>query len=174
MKKTFRMSLLAIGLGAVSTFSNAFEFAEENIYAGGGLAFNFPDTSSLDSAIGYQFQAGYDLKDDVKMPNKLGLAAEVGYTSSGNFSWSDCPSSFVNCSAFDFSADGLWINAVSDFHVQDQISVLGRLGLDMGDDDGIMFGFGAGYKIDEKISARVEYVIRQNYKSLQANAIYNF
>ena len=175
MKKLVGLFASAVLLSSASMSANSFEFDDKKLYAGGGLGYNSLDSSGFDSAIGFQGFAGYHFDDDVKIADKVGLAAEIGYTSSGDFKFSDCSDNiFVSCSLLDSSANGLWANAVFDYDVNAQISALGRVGLDLGDDDGLMFGFGGAYKIDEKLSARVEYVIRQNYSSLQANVVYDF
>ena len=171
MKKVNKKSGLfvaAVFMSAMSLSAQSFEFDDKQLYAGGGLSFNNPDSSFLDSAMGYQFFGGYHLNDDVKIADNIGLAAEVGYTNSGDF----CPDN-VTCFG-SASVGGLWANALFDYAIDGKISALGRAGLDFGDDDGLMFGIGGGYKIDDKLSARLEYVMRDHYSSFQANVVYDF
>lgn len=73
---------------------------------------------------------------------------------------------------YSVKAQGLWGTAVLDFPIQDQISVIGRLGLDIGDDDGLMIGAGLGFDVNKNIELRAEYVIRDNIDSLQANLVF--
>ena len=147
------------------------EFDMEKVYAGGGVGYNSLDSSGFDSALGFQFFGGYNLNDIVEIGDGIGLAAEVGYSMSGDFEVSNCPSGLgAFCTAS--SADGLWTSAVIDYGVTDEIKVLGRLGFDLGDDDGLIFGGGGEYKINDQISARAEYVIHPNYKGFQLNGIY--
>ena len=68
-------------------------------------------------------------------------------------------------------ANGLWLNAVLDFPLQDKLSVVGRAGLDVGDDDGLMIGAGLGFQVSEKMDIRAEYVIRDQIDSLQVNLV---
>ena len=171
MKKMIGLFASMVLLSGMSMSVKSFEFDDRKLFVGGGLGFNNPDSSFLESAIGYQFFGGYDFSDDVKIGNKIGLSGEIGYTNSGDFDLKGCTGS-VFCSGF--SANGLWSNAVFDYAVNGQMSALGRVGLDFGDDDGLMFGFGGGYKINDNVSARVEYVIRDNYSSLQGNVVYDF
>lgn len=173
MKKAIGVLASAVLL-AVSANANSFEFNQKNFYAGGGLGYNSLDVSGFDNAIGYQFFAGYDLKDDVQINDKVGLAAEVGYASSGKFEWTDCPSIYSKSFCETDAATGLYLNALFDFAVNEQIKALGRIGFDIGDDDGLMFGAGAEYAVNQQIGVRVEYVIRQDTKSLQGNVVYNF
>jgi len=166
MKKIVSLVASAALMAGMSV--SAAEFDQSKLYAGGGLSNNTPDESALDSAMGYQFFAGYDLSDIVTLGDKIGFAAEAGYMSSGDFEF--C--SFGTC--FGSSADGLWSTAVVDYEVKEGIKVLGRLGFDFGDDDGLMFGGGASYQVNEQFGVRGEYVIRENYSSLQANVVYSF
>ncbi|MDH5258488.1 MAG: porin family protein [Gammaproteobacteria bacterium] len=162
---------LAVLMSAFSLTAQSFEFDEDKLYAGGGLGYSNHDVSGVDNAIGFQFFGGYDLSDDVKIGDKISLAAELGYATSGDFESSNCPTGFT---CIGESANGLWANAVIDYDIDGKISILGRAGLDFGDDDGLMFGVGGGYKIDDKLSARLEYVTRDHYSSLQANVVYDF
>ncbi|MGB5397380.1 MAG: porin family protein [Gammaproteobacteria bacterium] len=133
----------------------------KQIYFGGGIGLN--DADFGDDATGFQLFAGIPLP--VKM-NKGTLSAEIGYMDSGDF---EQTVPFFGTVTAD--AKGFWGTAVVSFPLQDNIDVLGRLGLDIGDDDGLMFGAGVGFKIAEKMDVRVEYVIRDNIDSLQANLV---
>ena len=146
------------------------EFNQNKLYAGGGVAFN--KTSSAfntdENAIGFQFFGGYDLDEEITLTDNIGFAVEVGYTSSGEFEIGSCPF----CSKF--TLDGLWVNAVADYKIDEEFSFLNRLGYDLGDDDGVMMGMGVEYNIDANIALRGEIVMRGAYKSFQANALYRF
>ena len=140
----------------------------KNIYVGGGLGLN--SMSGFDSGMGFQFFAGYELP--VKM-GKGTLSAEVGYMDTGSMEASvSIPSLFgTTVYTVDASASGLWGNAVYELPLQDKLSLLGRAGLDLGDDDGFMFGAGIGYHLNEKMDLRGEYVIRDNINSMQLNFV---
>jgi len=148
------------------------EFDMEKVYAGGGVAYNSLDVSGPDSAIGFQGFAGYNLNDIVEIGDGIGLAAELGWATSGDFE---------QCFNFGFgeqcassSVDGFLATGVIDYAVNDEIKALGRIGFDFGDDDGLVFGIGGEYKVNDQISARAEYLIHDNYKGFQLNGVYYF
>jgi hypothetical protein len=60
---------------------------------------------------------------------------------------------------------------VADLPLNQNVSAIGRLGLDIGDDDGVMIGFGLGFPMSQKTDLRVEYVIRDNIDSFQLNLV---
>ena len=72
------------------------------------------------------------------------------------------------------SAEGLWVTWVPSIEVNEKITGLGRIGLDFGDDDGLMFGIGGQYEINKPFAARLEYVIRNDIDSFQINLLYRF
>jgi len=166
MKKRFVLACLMIfSMGAAQ--AQEFVFDIKQLYVGGGFGFNSPDFG--DSAIGLHGFAGYELTDLVVLgDDKVGLYAEAGLAHSGKFE-----SCFANLCGGP-SLFGLWGNGVIDYQIVDRISVLGRLGLEIGDDTTFIIGGGGEYQINEKISARAEFIIRDFYTSLQLNGIYHF
>lgn len=169
MKKT----TLLLGLMLAASQVNAAGLDANKIYFGGGLGYN--DIGFGDNAVGFQLFAGLPLP--VKM-GKGTLSAEVGYMDSGSFDQEVSPA--INIPGFptvpavtaSVKAKGFWGTAVLDFPIQNQVSVIGRVGLDVGDDDGLMFGAGLGFDASKNIEIRGEYVIRDNIDSLQANLVY--
>lgn len=158
MKKLIALSSLF--LVATQTVA-ADNFDTKQIYFGGGLSVN--DIDIGDKATGFQVFAGMPL------PVKIGkgtLSAEVGYMDSGDFEY-NVPF-FGTVSE---SASGLWGTAVATIPLQDKVDLLGRIGYDIGDDDGIMFGFGIGLPVANKMDLRFEYVVRDNIDSIQANLV---
>lgn len=159
---------LLLGMVLASSQASAEGLDANQIYFGGGLGYN---DIGFDEAVGFQVFAGLPL------PVKLGkatLSAEVGYMDSGSFDHTvsiNVPG-FSSSSTFSNNVKGFWGTAVVDFPIQDQISVIGRLGLDIGDDDGLMIGGGLGFDITNKIELRAEYVIRDHVDSLQANLVF--
>jgi opacity protein-like surface antigen len=129
----------------------------KKIYFGGGLGLNSLSGIDLSDAIGFQVFAGYELPVEVGDGT---LSVEVGYMDSGNF---DGPGKG--------KAKGVWANAVVSLPLQNKLSVIGRAGLDLGDDDGLMLGGGLGFQANEKMEIRAEYVIRDNVDSLQLNLV---
>lgn len=129
----------------------------KKIYFGGGLGLNSLSGIDLSDGIGFQVFAGYELPVEVGDGT---LSVEVGYMDSGNF---DGPGKR--------KAKGVWANAVVSLPLQNKLRVIGRAGLDLGDDDGLMLGGGIGLQMDNKMEIRAEYVIRDNVDSLQMNLV---
>jgi hypothetical protein len=160
MKKTLLAIGLAAGIASSPTLAQGPDISD--FYAGGGLGLN--SLSGYDNAVGIQVFGGYKL-DRLLDLSPVTLAVEIGYMDTGDFKhrgWN------VG------SVSGLWASAVAGFEITPGLSLLGRLGLDFGDDDGILFGIGAGYAVTKNIEVRGEYVIREHVNSLQANLAYHF
>ena len=165
LKKMISTGLLATAM--ISTPVSALDF--DQLYVGGGLSMN--SVSGFDSAMGYQAFAGLPL--DMIQFGPVKSAAEVGFMSSGDLGYS-CSGSYYGYtySCPSFSASGLWATYVASMDLADRVTGIARAGLDLGDDDGLMVGFGADYSLNDKIGIRAEYVIRDNINSLQANVTY--
>lgn len=152
---------------------NAQGLDAKQIYFGGGLGYN--DIGFGDNAIGFQAFAGLPIPISM---GKATLSAEVGYMDSGSFDQEVSPAitipGFPTIPAQTVSAEakGFWGTAVVELPLQNQISVIGRLGLDIGDDDGLMIGAGLGFDVNKNIEIRAEYVIRDHVDSLQANLVF--
>lgn len=137
------------------------------VYFGGGLGSNSVPGSS--AGMGFQFFGGYDL------PVKLGkgqLSVEAGYMDTGDMDSSQTvpifPFPTVTVST---KASGLWATAVYSLPLQKNLNFVARSGLDIGDDDGLMFGAGVGYMLNRKMELRGEYVMRHKVDSLQVNFV---
>lgn len=130
----------------------------DGFYAGGGVANN---TVSSENAVGFQFFGGYDFGPIL---GEASVMAEVGYWESGDFN--DGPG--------EFSVDGLWSTGVVSLPLTGHWSLLGRAGLDFGDDDGLMVGIGGSYMPVQQLELRGEIVARDNVDSFQFNALYRF
>lgn len=132
------------------------------VYFGGGLSSNSVPGAS--NGTGFQFFGGYDL------PVKLGkgqLSVEAGYMDTGDMK---TPASLF-FPGQDQSASGLWATAVYSLPLQKNLNLVARSGLDIGDDDGLMFGAGVGYMLNPKMEIRGEYVMRHTVDSLQVNFV---
>src|SRR6266699_6533366 len=68
---------------------------------------------------------------------------------------SGCSGTFCNA-----SASGLWTSGVVRYLVAPNVELIGRAGLDFGDDDGLLFGIGAGYIVNRNLKLRLEFVAR--------------
>ncbi len=130
----------------------------DRLYFGGGIAGN--DLRG-DDATGFQFFAGYPLQAKL---GKGDLAIEAGYMDSGSF---EHRGNFGSV-----SATGLWGTLVGSWNVATKTDLVVRAGLDVGDDDGVMFGAGLGYALSKKLELRGEYVVRDNIDSLQFNFVF--
>jgi opacity protein-like surface antigen len=154
---------------------------EDNLYFGGGIGINdadddFGDASfggGYDDATGFQVFAGYDL--DYRL-GKASLAAEVGYMDSGDFE-QDVDVVIpgfgrIGGRTIEENVDGLWTTGVISLPVG-AVNLIGRAGLDFGDDDGFMVGGGVGIDLSREWELRFEYVMRDNVDSLQANIAFS-
>ena len=167
-----KKAAMAVALFTVAGLAQAQGFDTSNLYFGGGLSSNDLDGFG-DKATGFQFFAGYPL-DMVKL-GELKSAVEVGYMDSGEWEENVCVTFFgtTTCTKAKTDAKGLWANYVVSYDFSPRASGIGRAGLDFGDDDGFMFGIGAGYKLTPQLDIRGEYVIRDHIDSLQANFVYH-
>jgi hypothetical protein len=159
------ISLIAVLF--VSSQTQAEEFNSSALYYGGGFGSNSIG-SGFDDATGYQIFAGYNF--DYKLSANNNLSVEVGYMSTGDF---DFGNPLLPGGTFSFSADGLWSTATSTWELNKEVYALARLGLDLGDDDGLMIGGGIGYKVNKEFDFRLEYVVRDTIDSLQFNVVYH-
>lgn len=158
-----RISVAAIALVlATPTIANAAALEADRFYAGGGISTN--DLHGEDST-GAQVFAGYELPFSL---GKADTAIEVGYHDAGDF---DRPGRNFRG---DENIAGLWTTGVATLPVADNVDLIGRLGADFGDDDGLMAGGGVGIDLAPRIQLRGEYVIRDRTESLQANVLYRF
>lgn len=138
---------------------------KDDIYFGGGLGLNSLSGIDFSDGLGFQIFAGYDLP--VKM-GKGKLSLEAGYMDSGDIEFGAIP--FFG-TPLEVRFKGLWGNAVFSLPLQGKMSLLARAGLDIGDDDGLMIGAGLGFKINNKMEIRGEYVMRDFVDSLQLNFV---
>lgn len=145
------------------------DISMDDAWIGGGL--NLNSHSGWDDASGYQFFGGLGLSGLLNVNPAFGLGIEAGYWNSGEFE-DDRSSGLAGTDTWE--AAGLWTTAVATWSFTPEFYALGRAGVDFGDDDGLMIGGGAGFRLTEHLEARAELVIRDNIDSLQANALYRF
>lgn len=124
---------------------------------GAGISSNSIDAPNSDNETGFQFFIAYDL-DRVNLIQGADSSVELGYMDYG-FSGRD--------------SDGLFLNYVIDGKIRDGLGWLARLGLDLGDDSGLMFGAGLGLPVTPASQLRLEYVVRDDIDSLQLNFIHH-
>lgn len=153
-------------LAACAATAQAQGVTGKDFYFGAGINSNELDGWSED-ATGYQFFGGVDLAKS----RQLTLGAEVGYFNSGE--WEDTVNYWWGSQKYRSEADGIWANGVATYSVAPSFDLLGRAGFDFGDDDGFMFGVGAGINLNRQMQIRGEYVVRDHIDSLQANFVYH-
>lgn len=159
--------MMAAALALSVSSASALEL--QDVYVGGGIGINSVD--NFDSAMGIQLLAGMPL------PVELGIfnsAVEVGFMDSGDFERSFnyvCGANVCSVKTSD-SATGLWATYVASLPINSQMGLIGRVGLDFGDDDGLMAGLGFEFALNNRLRARAEYVSRDSIDSLQANLTY--
>jgi len=165
-----RSALLMVSmLFAGPVFAAQSGFDSSKLYFGAGLSQN--DVSGSSNGTGYQFFGGYGLGPVAK---NINLDLELGYMDTGNMDVDVSVSAFGTTISASGSAraKGLWSTVVGRFALNPQFDLLGRVGFDFGDDDGLMFGVGGGYNYDKRTQLRLEYVERDNVNSLQFNLVY--
>ncbi|HEY7658540.1 MAG TPA: outer membrane beta-barrel protein [Burkholderiales bacterium] len=150
---------IVIGLIGMTLSSAAVAQAVDTskFFFGAGLSSN--EVSGSDSAVGWQIFGGYGFG---QVANNLYFDAEVGYMDTGD----------MERPGGDVKANGLWAAGVGRFLVTPSIELLGRVGLDFGDDDGLLGGIGAGLILTKNIKLRLEYVQRDKVDSWQFNFVY--
>lgn len=131
------------------------------LHFGAGLGLN--DSDYGNSALGLQFFGGYQFIQ--KLADTFRVQVEAGYWTSGDFDANPG-------GEFDKDADGLWVNGVALIDLNLRWAILGRLGMDFGDADGLMVGFGADFRLNRELSLRAEFVVRDEVDSMQANIVY--
>ncbi|MDX1609609.1 MAG: outer membrane beta-barrel protein [Halofilum sp. (in: g-proteobacteria)] len=134
----------------------------EQFYLGGGVSDNEIGASD---AGGFQFFLGYELPLDT---DALGVAVELGYWEAGDFD-RQTPSGRRS-----FDVDGIWLNGVASVPLSPRFDLIGRVGLDFGDDSGLMAGAGLGFDLDPSFQLRGEVIERDDTESLQLNLLYRF
>lgn len=119
---------------------------------GGGISDN--SVGRVDES-GFQVFAAYDL-DQVNVMDGVHSSLEFGVMDYG----------------FRRDSTGIWGNYVIEAGINQSINWLGRAGLDIGDDSGLMFGIGLGFGLNEQADFRIEYVVRDDVDSLQFNLLF--
>jgi opacity protein-like surface antigen len=157
MLKIIRVLVLGfIGL-AISPVAAAQGLETGKLFFGAGVSSN--EVSGSDSAVGWQIFGGYGFGEVTK---NVFIDAEIGYMDTGD----------MGTRGGDVRANGLWAAAVGRIRVAPSIELIGRLGLDFGDDDGLLAGVGVGFLVTKNVRFRLEFVQRDNVDSIQFNFVY--
>jgi len=157
MLNTIRAAVIGIIGMALSTVAAAQGLDTGKLFFGAGVSSN--EVSGSDSATGYQIFGGYGFGEVTK---NVFIDAEVGYMDTGN----------MTKSGGNVKAKGLWATAVGRLMIAPSVELIGRLGLDFGDDDGLMAGIGAGLLLTKNFKLRLEYVQRDKVDSVQFNLVF--
>ena len=162
MMKPIRMTVLLLVVMAFPSTAAAQGFDLRRLFFGAGLSEN--TVTGSDDGAGYQVFSGYNFP--AVAPN-LHIDAEGGYMSTGTMERRACTT--TSC---DDKMNGLWANGVLRYLVTRDIELIARGGLDFGDDDGFMGGVGVGYIAGFHFKLRLEYVQRDDVKSVQFNVVF--
>ena len=142
-------------------------FKTSSFYIGGGLGFN---AYGGGRSTGYQFLGGYEFA--AKLNGDISSAIELGYMDTGRFENKTLSTGGTITS--NQEAKGVWLTYVGSYPMGNRVEGLWRVGIDFGDDDGIMAGAGIGYNFNRHWALRSEYVVREAVNSLQFNLLYGF
>jgi len=168
MKNSVLFTLLMfISSSAVAAQGSSITMQTSSFYLGGGLGFN---SHRGGRSTGFQILGGYEFA--AKLNGDISTAVELGYMDSGTFETKDLPGGATSSSTQ--KAKGVWLNVVETFPIGKKVEGLVRLGLDFGDDDGLMVGTGIAYNFNRHWSMRSEYVVREAINSFQFNLLYGF
>lgn len=157
MLNTIRVVVIALIAMTLSSVSVAQGLDTSRFFFGAGVSSN--DMSGTDSAVGFQVFGGYGFGE---VSPKVFIDAEVGYMDTGK----------MTKGGVNVDAKGLWANGVGRLMVTPSVELIGRLGLDFGDDDGFMAGIGAGLLVTKNFKLRLEFVQRDDVNSVQFNFVY--
>lgn len=157
MLKTIRAAVIGLIAMALSTVAVAQGLDTSKLFFGAGLSSN--DVSGSDNATGFQIFGGYGFGEVTK---NVFIDAEVGYMDTGK----------MTKGGVNVDAKGLWANGVGRLMVTPSVELIGRLGLDFGDDDGFMAGIGAGLLVTKNFKLRLEFVQRDDVNSVQFNFVF--
>jgi hypothetical protein len=167
-KNKMALSLAAALLALVSGSALGQQewYAGGDWYVGGGVSSN--RLGGFDNATGFQLFAGYEFTN--LRTGAAAIMGEFGYFRSGDFDRRQLDPLLPD----DISADGIWASGVLTYPLADRFLVLGRIGVDFGDDDGLLLGGGIAYRFNPTLDLRGEYVARPDVNSLQANITIRF
>lgn len=141
------------------------------LYIGGGINYNSLDLGSMFSVADRETAGGFQLFAGVPIESSIAgfkTFAEVG---------------FFQTEGFDFGANnkervrGVWGAGVLQRDLNEinpNLYALARAGLEVGDDDGVFMGFGAGYRVSSKVDVRAEFLNKDLLTSYQLNALVRF
>ena len=143
----------------------------EGLYVGGGLNYNSIDLEPLfsgadrETAMGFQLFAGLPIASSIA---GFKTFAEAGFFQTESFNFGGGSKERVR---------GIWGAGVLQRDLNEidpNFYALVRAGIEMGDDDGVFMGFGAGYRMSSKVDLRAEFLNKDLLTSYQLNALIRF
>ena len=161
MMKPIRVMALALAAMVFSSAAAAQGFDLRRLFFGGGVSLN--SVSGADDGTGFQIFGGYNFP---RIAPKLYVDAEAGYMDTGNLDRRVCAPGPCNA-----KANGPWTTGVVRYLVAPNVELIGRAGVDLGDDDGLMVGIGVGFIVNPHLKLRTEFVVRDNVDSFQFNVV---
>ncbi|MCA6061535.1 outer membrane beta-barrel protein [Thalassolituus sp. ST750PaO-4] len=167
MKKHIPLLLALSSLPLMAQADNHGQgFQPERLQLGASLSHNVVDSpfggGNVD-AMGMSIFAGYELDNDI---DQVKTTVEIGYSQTDDFFKG--PHNDIS---------GLWVAGVVEKQLPEinpNLFALARLGLDLGDDDGILLGAGAGFHLTPKVDIRGEYINKDASSVYQASFVLNF
>ena len=167
MKKHIPLLLALSSLPLMAQADNHGQgFQPERLQLGASLSHNVVDSpfggGNVD-AMGMSIFAGYELDNDI---DQVKTTVEIGYSQTDDFFKG--PHNDIS---------GLWVAGVVEkqlLEINPNLFALARLGLDLGDDDGILLGAGAGFHLTPKVDIRGEYINKDASSVYQASFVLNF
>ena len=168
MKRGLFLSILMLSSSAsLASNGGSITLQTSSFYIGGGLGFN---SFGGGRSTGFQLLGGYEFAG--RLNGDISNAVELGYMSTGTFEGKDLNNGTTISS--DQEAKGVWLNWVGSYPMGSRVEGIWRVGIDFGDDDGLMAGAGMGYNFNRNWSLRSEYVVREAVNSFQFNLLYGF
>jgi len=161
MMKSLRVMALALAAIVFSSAATAQGFDLRRLFFGGGVSVN--TVTDSDDGAGFQVFGGYNFP---AIGRNLYVDAEAGYMDTGKLE-RRCTQGVC-----DAKAKGPWANGVLRYLVTPSVELIGRVGVDFGDDDGLMIGIGAGYIVGTHLKVRFEFVQRDDVRSVQFNVVF--
>lgn len=174
MKKIIAASILA-AIASQPVFAeqenNATAQLPQGLYAGGGISYNdldfgsFISGASNESALGLQAFVGLPVSTSI---DGFDTYAELGFFRTDEFDFGGGNKEKV------LGISGSAVIQRDLNEIDSNLYGLARIGLEIGDDDGIFMGIGAGYRILPNVEARAEFVNKDLLTSYQANMLFRF
>lgn len=141
------------------------------LYVGGGVSYNDLDFGSVldngadETAFGIQAFVGLPFDNNIE---GFDTFAEIGFFRTDEFDFGNNVKEKVT----GVNASVILQRDLNEIH--ENLYALGRAGFELGDDDGLLTGFGAGFRLTSRLDVRAEFVNKDLTTSYQANVLFRF